>query len=82
MRSDHPIMRSRIKCSAAAFPHAADLMSEILGNSRGRLGADPGATYAETVAGVRLIAYRLNCGGVEVREIRQTKSANLTEGRT
>lgn len=61
--------QAKIKCSTAAYPHASDLMAEMLGNGRRLLGPEPGAEYVETVCGHKLIAYRLECGGVEVREV-------------
>lgn len=61
--------RARIKSSAEAAPLAADLLLHLLGDGRTLMGAESGDIYAETIGGHSFIAYRLRCGGVEVREV-------------
>ena len=63
-----PDPRARLKVSASAAPHAADLLTHLLGDGRTLLPSEPGAEYFETIAGHHLIAHRLRCGGVDVRE--------------
>ncbi|MBC7907003.1 MAG: hypothetical protein H7Y60_09700 [Rhodospirillaceae bacterium] len=61
--------RAKMKVSVPALPHATDLLTHLLNDGRTKLGADTGASYGETIAGYNLIAYRLECGGVAVREV-------------
>lgn len=58
----------KLKTTAEAWPHAVDLMHEMMTNGRRLLGPNAGDTYSETVAGFTLIAKRKCCGGVDVRE--------------
>lgn len=60
----------KIKATAEAWPHAVDLMADMMANGARLLGPNAGDTYAETVAGITLIAKRKCCGGVDVREAR------------
>lgn len=63
------MMRAKMKVTPDAVPHAAELLMHLLTDGRTLLGAERGDTYAETVAGHRLLACRLVDGGVMVREI-------------
>jgi hypothetical protein len=60
---------ARLKVSVQALPHATDLLNHLLGGGRTLLGSDPGARYFETISGHRLVAHRLKCGGIDVREV-------------
>lgn len=68
--ADHP-QRARLKVTVPALAVATDLLRELLAPGQRLLGHDAGATHYETIAGHRLIAYRLECGGVDIREIRR-----------
>ena len=57
------------KISADILPHAYDLLRALMGEDRSRLGPAAGDAYAETVCGHRIVAHRLRCGGIEVREV-------------
>ncbi len=70
MRPAEEIAHVRLKTSVPAAPYAADLLIHLLGEGRALLGAEPGAEYAETIAGHRFVAHRLRCGGVDVKECR------------
>lgn len=62
-------IRLRIRCTESAYDHALDLM-QYLRNPRGSpLGHNPGDTYTERVAGFKLIANRLRCGGIDIRQV-------------
>jgi hypothetical protein len=61
--------RLRIRTSLAATVHAADLATMLTSRGCFALGDEPGAHYAETLAGHKLAAYRLRCGGIEIREV-------------
>ncbi len=69
-----PDPRARLKTTLSAAPHAAELLTHLLGDGRALLGAEPGSLYAEITNGHRLIAHRLRCGGVDVREVWQPTS--------
>lgn len=60
---------AKMKVTVPAFPHAVELVQHLLGDGRTKLGVEPGAAFTEGVAGHKLIAYRLSCGGIEVREV-------------
>ena len=59
--------RVRVRATWPAYNHAHDLLYAIMRGAV-KLGIDPGSEYSEVVAGKKFIAYRLRCGGVEVRE--------------
>lgn len=61
--------KARMKVTVPAVHHAVDLLDHLLGDGRTKLPSDPGAIYAEKIAGHQLLAYRLRCGGIEVREV-------------
>ena len=61
--------RARLKVTAAAFITACDLYRDLTEPGQRLLGSEPGAVYCETLAGHRFTAYRLRCGGVEIREM-------------
>jgi len=63
-----PSARIRIKASVGNFKLAKELAFDLL-HGRVRFGAEPGALYCERLAGVTMVAHRLRCGGVEVREL-------------
>ena len=60
-----------IKCTPPAFPHASDLMADLVRGSV-FIGATSGSEYSETVCGHRFIAKRKECGGIDLREVMPT----------
>lgn len=62
------IPQARIRCTAAGFAQAAELMADLIAD-RGRLLAlAPGSEYRERTNGHTFMAYRMACGGIDIRE--------------
>ncbi len=69
----------KIKCTAAGWRIASDLMSELMDSRQRMLGQEAGETYSEIIGGMRFHAYRLRCGGIEVRQSMPRTTAEWAE---
>ncbi len=67
LTKDQP--RARLKVTLAATRYAAELLNELSEPAQRLLGHEPGACYAEVIDGHQFVAYRLECGGVDLREV-------------